>query len=400
MANTTLTADIILKEAQRLFKNNTPFLQGMSRQYDGTYEAMGAKSGENVRIRKPMKYKVRTGKTVQVQDNIENFVTLKKTTQKGIDLKFSSAELTQDINRFSELYIKPAINVLASDIEVDIYEQAINGTFNQVGTEGSGSVAFKNFTDADAKMTDFSTPGGYDRSVILNPNAMSSIADSLKSLFQAERNIRDQYLTGQVMTAAGLEFANTPNVTGHTSGASDGAYLVNGAGQTGTSITVDTGTGGYNKGDIVTFAGVNAVNPTTKADLGFLQQFVLTADFPNGATVMQILPELISDSTSSQQTVTASPANNAAVNSASGFVAGASNRFNLAYHKLAYAFATVDLEMPDSIPTAAKSREVVDGVSMRLINFFDGINDDNVWRLDILYGFEPVTPEWACRVAI
>lgn len=397
MANTTLTADLILKEAQRLFKNNTPFLQGMSRQYDNTYESMGAKSGDSIRIRKPMKYSVRTGKTVSVQDNIENFVTLPKTTQKGIDLKFSSAELTQDINRFSELYIQPAINVLSSDIEVDILTQAINGTYNQVGTEGSASVSFKNFTDANAKMTDFSTPPGYDRSVVLQPTAMSSIADSLKSLFQAERNIRDQYLTGQVMTAAGLEFAETANVPSRTSGTSNGAYLVNGAGQTGSSIAIDTGLNTYTVGDIITFAGTNAVNPVTKVDLGVLQQFVVTTAFAGGTGNVQVSPSIITSG--SQQTVTASPTNNGAVTEAAGFVAGASNRINLAYHKMAYAFGTVDLEMPDSIAAAAKAREVVDGISMRLVNFYDGNNDDTIWRLDILYGFVPVTPEWACRVA-
>lgn len=398
MANTTLTVDVILKEAHRIFKNNTPFLQGMSRQYDGTNEAYGVKAGDSIRIRQPMKYTVRTGKTISVQDNTENSVTLAKTVQKGVDLKFSSAELTQDISRFSELYIQPAINVLASDIENDIMTQAINATYNQVGTEGTDPATLKVILDAGAKMTNFSTPPGMaTRSIVFNPASMASEVDALKGLFQDSTKIRSQYMTGQMGTGLGFEWAETANVPAHTSGTSNGAYLINGASQTGSTITVDTGSGTHTVGDIITLTGVNAVNPVTKADFGQLQQFTITAVAASGATSLSISPEIITSG--AYQTVTASPADNAAVNNATGFTGGASNSINLAYHKLAYAFGTTDLEMPDSLNTRATAREVVDGISMRLVNFYDGINDDTLWRLDILYGFVAVTPEWACRIA-
>lgn len=394
MANTTLTADLILKEAHRLFKNNTPFLQGMYRDYDGTYEAAGAKAGESIRIRKPMQYTVRVGKTANVQDNVENSVTLTKATQKGIDLKFSSAELTQDINRFSELYIRPAINVLASDIENDIMTQAVNSVSNQVGTEGVDPASFLVHTQAGAKMTNFSTPPDGMRSNVLNPNGMATTVDALKGLFQDSTRIRSQYMNAQMGTGLGFEFAETPNVPVHVSGTSDGAYLVNGASQTGSTLAVNTGTGTYTIGDVFTIAGVNAVNPTTHQTTGQLQQFVVTAAFAGGAGNVSISPAITV--TGPNQTVTASPANGAAITEAAGFTAGASNAVNLAYHKYAFAFGTVDLDMP---PVEYKAREVVDGISLRLIGDYDIINDDVIYRLDILYGFVAVTPEWACRIA-
>jgi len=397
MANTTLTTDIVLKEGQRLFKNNTPFLQGMTRQYDGSYSVMGAETGSDMRIRKPMKYSVRTGKTVNVQDNIENSVTLSKTIMKGVDLKFSSAELTQDISRFSELYIKPAINVLASDIENDIMTRAVNATYNQVGTEGTNPSSASTILDAGAKLDDFSAYMNGDRSIVLNPFSMASTVDGLKGLFNNQVEVGKQYIKGQMGSALGFDFASTANVPSHTSGTSDGAYLVNGASQTGSSLIVDTGSGTYTVGDVFTIAGVNAVNPTTKIDSGQLQQFVVTAAHASGAGTISISPAITV--TGSQQTVTASPANNAAITEATGFVAGATNRVSLAYDKMAYAFGTVDLDMPSALPSEARAREVVDGISMRLLNYYDGNNDDTIWRLDILYGFVAVTPEWAVRIA-
>lgn len=394
MANTTLTADLILKEAHRLFKNNTPFLRGMYRDYDNTYEAAGAKAGSSIRIRKPMQYTVRTGKTANVQDNVENSVTLNKATQKGVDLKFSSAELTQDINRFSELYMQPAMLALASNVENDIMTQAVNSVANQVGTEGTDPASFLVHTQAGAKMTNFSTPTDGMRSNVLNPNGMATTVDALKGLFQSSTKIRDQYQNAQMGTGLGFEFAETPNVPSHTSGTSDGAYLVDGASQTGSILVVDTGTGTYTVGDVFTIAAVNAVNPLTKVDTGQLQQFVVTSAFAGGSGSISISPAITTSG--ANQTVTASPATNAVITEATGFVAGASNAVNLAYHKYAFAFGTVDLDMP---PVQYKAREVVDGISMRLVGDYDVINDDVIYRIDLLFGFVAVTPEWACRIA-
>ena len=203
MANTTLTADIILKEAHRVFKNNTPFLQGMSRQYDGSFAAHGAKEGTDIRIRKPQQYTVRTGKTINVQNNVESSVTLSRSTQKGIDLSFSSQELTTDISRFSELYITPAMNTLAADIEADILTTAYQSTYNMVGTAGTDPATALVHLQAGAKLDEFATRRDGMRSNVLNPAGQAATVDGLKGLFQASEKIRDQYNSGNM--GQGLE---------------------------------------------------------------------------------------------------------------------------------------------------------------------------------------------------
>jgi len=42
---------------------------------------------------------------------------------------------------------------------------------------------------------------------------------------------------------------------------------------------------------------------------------------------------------------------------------------------------------------------VHDGVSLRMITDFVTLSDQRITRLDILYGYALIRPEWACIVA-
>lgn len=395
MANTTLTVDVILKEAQRIFKNETSFLQSMDRQYDRSYEAHGAKEGDTIRIKQPQRYSYRTGKTVDVQDNVENSVSLARSSQGGVDLKFSSKELTLDISRFSELYLRPAMQTIASNVENTILQTAYKSVYNAV-TLPTTALDRADLINAGTKLDLFSAPrGGMARFAVLNPEGQGDLVNDSSSLFNPSANISRQYLTGAMGNAYGFEVAMSQNIPGHTVGTQDGAYLMSAAGTEGAStISVDTGTGTILEGDILTIAGVNAVNRVTGADTGVLQQFVVTADYAGGAGDISISPSLTT--VGAYKTISALPANNAAVT-----VLGTANTAypqNLAFHKQAFAFATVDLEIPKGANVGMSGRSVEDGVSIRMVEFYDGINDDSYYRLDILYGFVAVTPEWACRI--
>ena len=46
------------------------------------------------------------------------------------------------------------------------------------------------------------------------------------------------------------------------------------------------------------------------------------------------------------------------------------------------------------------AREVYDGVSMRLLKGFDIINDIQISRFDVLYGYQIIRPQLASRVYI
>jgi hypothetical protein len=178
----------------------------------------------------------------------------------------------------------------------------------------------------------------------------------------------------------------------HTRGTANAAYTVSGANQQGSSILIAAGAGTFNVGDIVTFAGAFAVHPQSKQSLGYLRQFVVTAPLAAPGQ-LQIYPALISDPTDSEQNVTASPTAGGAV----VIDAAASSQYgiSLAYRPEAFAFVTVDLP---ELTGWKNSRRQFEGVSMRVVEASDAINDMNLTRFDIMWGFGALRPEWACRV--
>jgi len=400
MSNTNLTADVIVKAGAALFKNNTPFIQGIDRQYDRSYEVAGAKQGDTIRILRPQQYTTRTGKTANVQNRVEESVSLAVSSQIGIDLRFSSAELAQDIEPFTRKNLMAPMATLTSTIENTIMQSAYQGTNQSVGTPGTDPASWLVYGNAGAKLDNGGAMDDMRRSVVLNPAGRAATVDGLKGLFNPQDQLRSQFIRGRMGETAGFSFASTPNVARHTTGAFAGTVLVDDASIAAgdTTIGMDAFTDSaptVKKGDVFTMAGVNSVNPISKADTGQLAQFVVTADATgsgNEITSVAFFPAL--QSTGPLQNITALPADDAAVT----FVGTASTGYaqNLAYHERAYTFATADLPLYGA--TDFESRTVLDGVSIRLMKVVDGVNDDCLYRFDVLYGFKTVIHEWATRI--
>ena len=191
---------------------------------------------------------------------------------------------------------------------------------------------------------------------------------------------------------AGFDFYENTHLATQARGAGVG-YLVNGAAQSGAGLSVDTGTGAINAGEVFEIAGVNAVHPETKADLGVRQQFVVTAAHAGGAGTLAISPAIVTSGAG--QNVSTGPADNAAI-TLSG-TAGTAYGQSLLFHEDAFTFATADLVMPRGVDWAA--REVYDGVSMRIVRQYDINADRFPTRIDIVYGFKTLRPQLACRLA-
>jgi hypothetical protein len=69
---------------------------------------------------------------------------------------------------------------------------------------------------------------------------------------------------------------------------------------------------------------------------------------------------------------------------------------NMIYHKDAITFATADLLMPTGVHMA--SRQVHNGISLRLVTQYDINNDRMPTRVDVLYGYSVIRPEMAVRL--
>jgi hypothetical protein len=394
MANTNLTIDMITNQALMILHQKLNFIGTIDRQYDSSFAKSGAKIGDTLRIRLPNEYTVRSGATLSTQDTTETSVSLPVTTQKGVDVNFSSEELTLDIDDFSKRILEPAMSVLAANVEADAISM-YKDVYNFVDNAGS-AMTFAKALAASGKLTDNLTP--YDgRTLNLTTQDNIDMVDALKGLFNAQDKLSSNYKEGRLAGPfAGFEGIYENTLLGnHTTGtaAATTSYLVNGASQTGATLTVDGGSTTFLDGDIITIAGVNRVHPETKADTGILQQFVVTANSGTSATSLAISPSITI--TGGKQNVTAAPANDAAVSKVGG---GASSVFtnSMAYHKDAFTFATADLVMPKGVDMAA--RKVLDGVSMRIVRDYDINNDKFPCRIDILYGYAAKRPQLACRI--
>lgn len=410
MGNSLLTIDMITREAVRLFKNSNMFIQNIDTQYDGAFAVDGAKIGSTLRIRLPNDYVVSNGPAMQLQDTSEQFTTLTVSAQKHIAVPFTSAERTLDIDDYAERIMAPLINNLAGDVAATVMLNSSKAAANFVSNVDAGSNIIsptsEQFLLANAKLDDNSADA-MTRNVVNDPTTDARTTVSLQGLLNPSQEISAQFRTG--MMKSGLGYARwfrDQTVVKHTAGTFNAGGTVNGAGQTGSTVTVNAITGTLKKGDIVTFAGVNAVNRVTKQPLGVLRQFVVTADVATNATAIPIYPALTPGVVNAAadygydpvqyQTVDFSPANNAAMVLATK--AGEVYRKSIAYVQKAITMATADLILPKkSVEEAARAE--YDGIAMRVLTDYLPNTDQLATRVDVLFGSTVTRGEWLSVVA-
>jgi hypothetical protein len=404
MANALLTINMITREALRLWKNSNAFLQNVDMQYDESFAVTGAKVGQALRIRLPNDYTVVTGPALSVQDTIEQSTTLALATQKHVDVSFTTADRTMSLDDYSRRVLAPMVNNLAGAVALDIMSGSEGGICNFVANQDVNSNVLSplasTYLNAGAGLDINSAPIA-NRKIVNGPRTEARVVAALAGLLNPVAQISEQYVTGRMYDALGFIWMKDQTAIIHTNGTlAQNSATVNGAGQTGLNLVVNALAGSLNIGDIITVAGVFKVNRITKQTTGELQQFAVTANVAVGAISIPIYPAIVPPVGGQQvqyQTVTASPANGAAVSPTNGLAASASYRKNFAYAPEAVTLAMADLEIPRGIHEAA--REEFDGVSMRMITDYIPNTDQMVTRLDVLYGYLWIRPEWAVVVA-
>lgn len=309
-------------------------------------------------------------------------------------MKFTSEELTMDLQDFSDRIIEPAVSVLVANVENDAYSMYKN-VYNFVDSDAA-AIDMYDILDGRRYLNDNLTPQDDNRTAMLSTLHSAKLVNDVKALFHDSAAIKMQYKEARMGRMAGFDFYENPIVGKHTTGTAvsgDTLYNVNGANQSGASLTVDTGTTTFLIGDVITIAGCNAVHPETKADLGYLQRFVITADSGASATSLAISPSIVTSGAG--QNVSGAPTNGGAISKLGGG-ASATLDNSMVYHKDAFTFATADLLLPKGVDFAA--REQMDGISVRLVRDYDINNDAFPCRLDILYGYKAIRPEMAVRI--
>lgn len=403
MANTNLTIDMITREALRLAHEKSQFIGTVNRQFDSSWSGEGV-TGDTLRIRIPSMFTRRQGSRIMVvQDQEQLSTSLVRATQDGVDMRFNSRELALDIDRFSELHLAPAMATLISGIESDMLASMTKAVWNVAGTAGSVPADLAAVGAARAKLNQGLAPKDGNRFIQMDSVTMGTLINGLKLQVNPARDISEQYREGMMARTAMADFyenervwtlANNTSV-GITSGTVNGPTLVNGL----ATITTATGPAFINAGSVFTIAGIFAVHPETKAPYSNLQQFVAVTSA--SASTVQISPVIfingpkqnVAKANGNQLTSTDNVT--AAVIT---FVGAQTTSYvqNLMYHRDAFTFATAELPLMKSSEQCV--RKTYDGISLRVWQDSDIRNDELLTRIDILYGFAAIRPQWACRI--
>lgn len=400
MANSILTIDMITLKSLEILENNLVIARNVNRQYDDSFAVEGAKIGSTLRIRLPDRALVTDGAALQVQDDNEQFTTLNVSSQKHVGINFTSAELALRLDDFAERVLKPRISQLASAVDADV-ANAFKLVGNSVGTPGSAPSTSLVLLQAQQKLNENAATMS-PRYATVNPAANAALVNGLSGFFNPQDVISRQFKNGMMgENVLGYEEVNmsqsiksfTCGSRTATGGTTSAAVTSEGA----TSIAI-TGAGNaatIKTGDVFTIADCYAVNPQTRETTGSLFQFVALADVTlNGSGAGTITVAPIYSAGQALANVDALPGTSKAV----VFVGAASGKYaqNLVYHKDAITFATADLLLPRGVDMA--SRQVHNGISLRIVRQYDINNDCMPCRVDILYGYNTIRPQMACRV--
>lgn len=404
MAQTLLNSDMIAKAALMHLKNALGFTRGVNRQYDNSFANKGAQIGNSINIRLPQNFEVSDGKIAQLQGVQNRTVPLVLEKQKHVAFKFSSSELTLNIEQFSERYLRPACVALANKVDIDGLLLAKTSVFNSVGTPGAAPSSLETYLEAHEKLDNMACPSG-DRTMLINPRTSTKIVTNLLQLHESSAELKKQYRDGVMSRAAGFEWRKSVNINRHTVGQLGGAPLVDSANQDGSEIDTKGWTSAaanrLKAGDVVSFTGVYSVNPVTLEPTESLAQFVITEDIDSdvsGDATLKIFPAIVTSGP--YKNVSAAPSDEAPVlifGHASSYASKVTTN-NIAYHKDAFVLGCADLEIPKGVDMAGRESDSESGLSIRFVRQYDVNIDDFISRLDILYGWKAIRPEWSCRV--
>lgn len=415
MANSILTPSMITRYAIRMFLNSNFFIQAINRQYEDQFGNEGAKIGAQLRIRFPNQYVATDGPGISVQDTTEQQFLLAVATQRHVDVAFTSAETTLDIDDYMERIVLPRVNTLAGNVAIQIMANTAPTVRNIVANVDAnnnilpitdGPVALAAAILDENSAPDYGETG--TRKMVLAPRSDRRLQQSMRGLFNPAPTISRQFNTGMMYEALGFRFFGDQSVVSHTTGTLVTA-TVNGANQTGNTLLVNALGGSIAQGDIITVAGVNAVNRTTFQNLGTAAQLVVTQAAPAGATSISVYPAIIPPASpvpyaglpyTPQQymTVSAAPANNATITPFAN--ASSTYRQNLAYCPDAITMVVAPLWIPPNEKgVIAAARHMYDSLSLRSLVSYEPSSDMAVDRLDILFGSGVPRPEWICSGA-
>lgn len=402
MTNTLVTCSIVAKEALAILENMVSFSGMVNRDWEDEFtgnQSRGYSPGQTINIKRPPRYTYRSGRVAVPQATVETTVPL-TLSQGGCDLNFTSLERTLSLQKLEDK-LQAALATVSNEIDRQGLQLARQATYNTLGTPGTlpntQALALGAVTGINQRLDEMAAPRDKQRGLIMGPALNAAAIQGFAGLFNAGDKISKQFGSGMMVDSLGLAYAMDQNVDTHVNGTQAVAGTnINGANQTGAAVTVVALGGTITKGTVITLPGVYAVNPQSRVSTGVLAQFVVTADLAAGATSIPISPAIVTSG--AFQNVTASPTTGAPFTIFG--TAGGSYQANVGFHKDAFTLAMVPMWAPPGGKGVIDvAQETYKGFTVKVTEFYDGVNDNSIMRLDVLFGWAATYPELAVKYA-
>lgn len=414
MANAILTPSIIAKEGLMLLENELILANKVNVDYSTEFTGS---VGDTINVRRPIRFRGQSNNldVSSYNEDIEDAnvpVSINKT--ETVKFELTPQELTLDItsDRIQKV-LRSAVVTLRDRVETEIAALYKN-VWNYSGTPGTRPNTFLSLATAGAHMTDMAVPQ-MDRCAVHSPLTAAHLADSLKSLQAPRSKAQTAIERVGIGYYGGFDNYESVHVPRHTVGVATGTPLVNGADQNVTYATAkaatppnsqslvtngwtNSTTGILKAGDVITLAGVFAVNPVSKQSTGRLQQFTVLADVNSGASTgpatLTIAPAIITSGP--YQTVTAAPADDAAITVVTG-TGGTSYEQSLLFHPDAFLLVSRPLNIAGNAGVKTSSQSG-NRMTIRVTERVDFDTLKHEFRADILFGVSAVYPDLAHRL--
>jgi hypothetical protein len=392
MPNTLITPSVIAKEALIAFENDMVFGGLVHRDYKKEF----VKIGSTVSIRKPVKFVASDGATRVHQNVSESTTDITINKRKHVSWGFSMQDLTLTVEEYKKRYIQPACASLANIVDSDLAD--LHKYFQMaVGTPGTAPATFLILAQAAQKADEQLWPKK-ERSLVMNPRGYWTMADAFDANIFSTKITEAAIERGALGKIAGLTIYQDANIKTFTSGTVLVTTPIVATQPTANSVTsTDTTVGAltFLAGDIITMAGCYDVNPMSGDAYRHLKQFTVAADVTQvaGACTITFEPAIIT--TGAYKNCSAIPTVGGAIVKLAATASVAEDR-NMMFHKNAMALVMVPLELPQG--AAFKARETYKNLSIRVVKDYDIDEDEDVIRLDIMYGVKMIYPELGCLV--
>jgi hypothetical protein len=450
VSNNLLTISYITNEGLLVLENTLVFADKANRQYSDEFAIKDAKIGATVNIRRPPRYIGTFGPALNVEDTNETYIPVTLRNQFHVDVQFTTADLLLSMDLFKTRVLKPMIATVANRIDSDGLYFAYQNTALSVGVPGVAPSSYLTYATARALLANEAVPKGEQLCNILDPLTMAAATDGIKGLFNPQALIGDYVRAGMIARQfAGLDWYEDQNVVAFQTGAqggtplltanTGGAFLTTGWAQSGFIQTNGwtASTGVIKVGDIIQIAGVFPANPQSRTQYGnSLKQFVVLApggyvNNPAGAAtpglkfaaatltsgsfsestgvytasaggaLSILIGECVISGGQFQNCVTTSAFTATSALTVNGGTANASkvSPQGIVMNKDAFALAFADLPLPRGVESAARANDADIGMSMRMVTQYTINNDALPTRCDVLYGYDGLYRQFACRVA-